>query len=382
VVKKTTIIVSLFIILVSVSVIINQQVSSQINRDDLQEKVTDLNQGDEEKADGLSPKDSVQETLLSLYTIDGQPMFSLKEFASHYHLDWNYDSIEGTIAIRENQNIYHLLQDTPVVSKNGIYIPNAVKPFIDQEGNVFLPIEMLAQVFGKDFMEQKDNGVIAVFSSDNPSSDQGNELTVFEQQFSSMNEEEMVDYLSFLSSPLEGASLTIYDSHLPGAPRSYRNGTHEGIDWYSGATGIEVDKSTPVLSMADGVVVRADLDFVELTEEERQRILDLSKKLEHTPQYILDKLRGQTVWIQHPKGVMIRYAHLSKIEDHIQVGQHVKAGDIIGYVGNSGTSDGVKGNNNGLHLHSDILIYDHLFWEHFDKNQIRHILEALFNTKH
>ncbi|GBF11096.1 M23 family metallopeptidase [Tepidibacillus sp. HK-1] len=200
----------------------------------------------------------------------------------------------------------------------------------------------------------------------------------FEQHFSEMSSDELISYLDFLSSPLKGAKVSTRDSHLPGALRSYRNGFHEGIDWYTGVTGITINQTTPVLSMADGSVVRVDHDFVELTKKERTELLNIAKSSNQTPEYILDRLRGRTVWVQYPKGVLVRYAHLSAISKNVVLGKGIKTGEVLGYVGNSGTSDGVFGNDRGLHLHTDILIYNHLFWENLDKRQIRQVLKAIF----
>lgn len=308
--------------------------------------------------------------LLTLYQMDGSLMFSLQQFAQEYQLEWEYDETEGTIYIK-GENIYcTMLKDTPVISKNGIYVPNRIKPYIDTDLSVYLPVQMIESVFEMGYNPKPEEKAVTVFASKIPNQHNDADIMVFEQKFSQMTEEELITYLSFLSPPLEGASLSKYDSHLPGADRSYRNGTHEGIDWYGGVTRIPVDKSTPVLSMAEGTVIRADHDYTELNQEDRGEILTIAMNLDHTPEYILDKLRGQSVWIQYPQGVLVRYAHLSAIEDSIMIGKTVKRGEIIGYVGNSGTSDGVKGNNQGLHLHSDILIYNHLFWEQDRKSVV------------
>src|SRR5690606_16540238 len=119
------------------------------------------------------------------------------------------------------------------------------------------------------------------------------------------------------------------DSSLPGAPRTYRKGVHEGIDWYGGdTTGVTITKKTPVHAIADGVVVRADHDYQEMTTTERNKLLALGKQNDgQTPQYVLDKVRGRSVWIQHDRGVMARYVHLDRISPNIQVGKKIKQGE-------------------------------------------------------
>lgn len=315
---------------------------------------------------------------LTVFNYNGQLMFSLDELSETYAEECYFDTFEGTIEILLDNSIYCMLKDTTVVSKNGIYLPNKYKPYIDNENKVFLNIEMLEDIFKLNYKSTDSEELIEVFANDNINLESNDDYKDFEEIFPFMTEQDMIDYLSFLSVPIEGAHLTTRDSQMPGADRSYRNGTHEGIDWYASYTGINIDKSTPVLSMADGIVVRADIGYVELTYEERDNILEIAANSEHTPKNILDKLRGCTIWVQYDHGITVRYAHLSKIVDDIEVGKSVESGEILGYVGNSGTSYNLDGSDLGLHLHSDILIYDHLFWENFSFEQTRNILEVIF----
>ncbi|OEF99927.1 hypothetical protein BHF71_07410 [Vulcanibacillus modesticaldus] len=319
---------------------------------------------------------------IPIHNINGEPMFSIQDLSKFYDLRWEYDSFEGVIYIRNKEHVFRLLEGTSIVSKDGVYISNLLKPYVDSEKTVYIPVKMLEKVFDITYQFSDDDQAVAVFASEQSNLEQekgeNNPYLDFEEAFPKMSVDDIVAYLSFLAPPLEGVHISTRDSQLPAAPRAYRNGTHEGIDWYSGFIGVNVDRSTPVFSMADGIVVRADIDYVELTNEERNEMLEIAKSADHTPQYILDKLRGQTVWVQYPNGVMVRYAHLSRVAPGIEVGKSVKKGEILGYVGNSGTSYGVDGNDLGLHLHSDILIYDHLFWEYLDREQIRDVLEKLF----
>jgi len=58
---------------------------------------------------------------------------------------------------------------------------------------------------------------------------------------------------------------------------------------------------------------------------------------------------GRLVVIDHGFGVTTWYAHLSGF--NVQIGAHVKAGDVIGYEGNSGRST-------GPHVHYEVRIYN------------------------
>lgn len=49
---------------------------------------------------------------------------------------------------------------------------------------------------------------------------------------------------------------------------------------------------------------------------------------------------GNTVKIKHNATYTTAYLHLSKFADGLEVGQHVKQGQVIGYVGSTGTSTG------------------------------------------
>lgn len=57
---------------------------------------------------------------------------------------------------------------------------------------------------------------------------------------------------------------------------------------------------------------------------------------------------GKYVQIKHNSEYSTAYAHMSRIDDKIFVGKKVKAGDVIGYVGNSGRST-------GPHLHWELI---------------------------
>lgn len=303
----------------------------------------------------------------------GEIAFRLSDLKEKLRIDYDYDAREGILTIRQGKVTLTMLREAPVLSRNGIYLPVEATPII-REKEIWVPkvvveegLERQVEVRGEYALIEQNASVPAVAETKPPKIPKG-------------DVKGLIDYLSFLKTPIRGARVSTKDSHLPGAPRPYRNGVHEGLDYFSWTSGITIDSRTPVLSVADGVVVRADHDYQEMSESERNRYLQIgAENGGQTPQYILEKLRGRSVWIQHKKGVLSRYCHLSRIDDNITVGKRVKQGEIIGYVGNSGTSQGVKQLDEGMHLHLDLFIYDEWFWDDFTPAERRHILQSILD---
>ena len=93
-------------------------------------------------------------------------------------------------------------------------------------------------------------------------------------------------------------------------PFTKQRSFHPGID-------ITAPKGTKVVATADGMVVYA------------------GRKLNY----------GRVITIEHKFGMSTRYGHLDKF--NVKVGQSVKKGDIIGYVGTTGRTT-------GSHLHYEV----------------------------
>ncbi len=154
--------------------------------------------------------------------------------------------------------------------------------------------------------------------------------------------------------PFPGATVTSRRHHLPGSPREYRNGIHQGFDWFNGVVSVPIEYGTPVLAIVQGTVVRADVEYQEMTLEEYQAVIDGStKSLDPSPD-LLDKLRGRQVWVRAPGGFVVRYAHLSGVADGIVEGTAVTQGDTIGFAGNSGTEEAARATKTDPHLHLEI----------------------------
>ncbi len=165
----------------------------------------------------------------------------------------------------------------------------------------------------------------------------------------------VLELLPSLALPLEGTILPDLSFRLPGAPRSYRYGVHEGIDFYS-AAGQPVTITTPVLSVAEGKVVRADTDYDPPDLNEMEAMLAHAAEVSHTSEEVLDVLRGRQIWIDHGGGLVSRYCHLSGVVQDLQVGDLVGQGQTLGYVGNSGTPSSYYDPGSEIHMHLEIRI--------------------------
>jgi murein DD-endopeptidase MepM/ murein hydrolase activator NlpD len=187
----------------------------------------------------------------------------------------------------------------------------------------------------------------------------------------------VLELLPPLALPIEGTMLPGLSFRLPGAPRSYRYGVHQGIDFYW-AAGDVVTKTTPALSVAAGIVLRIDSDYQAPTLQEMEAMLAETREVSHTPEDILDALRGRQVWIEHDGGVVSRYCHLSAVASGLQVGDHVNQGQMIGYVGNSGTPASYYDSGQEIHLHLEIRVGEGYLGQYLRPIEVKRWLEQAF----
>ena len=158
--------------------------------------------------------------------------------------------------------------------------------------------------------------------------------------------------------PLEGARMPRSVSNIPGANRSYRSGKSQGFTFTGGDSGVKVRYGAPVRAANDGQVIRSDLSYSEASETAYRKLLrDVRRGASKTQ---LDALRGRQVFIKHSDGRITRYGHLSKIAPDLGLGG-VKRGQIIGYVGNSGTLEGARGTRLNSRLQFEIWLSDNRF---------------------
>ena len=145
-------------------------------------------------------------------------------------------------------------------------------------------------------------------------------------------------------------------SRLPNAPRTYRNGTHRGIDFFA-------NWGTEVRAVAKGFVIRADHNYKEYAADFRVKLLKSSAKVGHTPSDIFNSvLLGKSVFLDHGFDlvpgfrVITIYAHLSSIDNDIVGGAAIEAGQIIGQTGNTGTRSSTLGTKKEAHLHWEMIL--------------------------
>jgi murein DD-endopeptidase MepM/ murein hydrolase activator NlpD len=179
------------------------------------------------------------------------------------------------------------------------------------------------------------------------------------------------------SSPIQDASVTKRDFQMPGAPRHYRLGVHEGLDFYGNTVGVPVNRRTPVRAVADGLVVRALVDYEPVTAAQADAWAAQSKSLGYTPPEVLDGYRGRQIWIDHGNGVISRYAHLGGIEPGIVEGAEVARGQVIANVGNSGTPASLSSKTRDVHLHLELWVGDHFVGQFLRPIEAREWLERI-----
>jgi murein DD-endopeptidase MepM/ murein hydrolase activator NlpD len=174
--------------------------------------------------------------------------------------------------------------------------------------------------------------------------------------------------------PIAGGCLPSGDQLMPNAPRDYRKGTHEGVDFYDSDNCTRIGRGTSVIAAKDGVVIRADLDYKDLTPDQLKVLTDAPDSPEG-----LDLYRGRQVWVDHGHGVVTRYAHLSGIASGITKGSQVKAGQLIAYVGESGTPESITAPGTEYHLHFELRTGDTFLGKGLPPKDVRALYKTLFS---
>lgn len=168
---------------------------------------------------------------------------------------------------------------------------------------------------------------------------------------------------------------------MPNAPRQYRNGVHEGLDFYPGSSCAEVAFGTPVVAMYAGTVIRADLDYRDITAQQVRELAALTARQGFSDPETLDVYRGRQVWVDHGGGVVTRYCHLSSITPGIRVGSAVQAGQRLGGVGESGTPEFITAPGTEMHLHAEVRLGDTFLGAGVDPEVVRRQYRQLFGLQ-
>jgi murein DD-endopeptidase MepM/ murein hydrolase activator NlpD len=155
--------------------------------------------------------------------------------------------------------------------------------------------------------------------------------------------------------PIAGMRLPKHPGVFPGARRLYRYGVHAGVDFFDdpGAK-TRIKMGTPARAADAGKIVRADANFVDMNARQFSKVMSECLHAHQTSEHNEDLLRGCQVWIDHGNGLVTRYAHLDRIKPNLKVNQFVKQGDVIGFIGVSGTGQNLPGRAKYPHLHFEI----------------------------
>jgi len=152
---------------------------------------------------------------------------------------------------------------------------------------------------------------------------------------------------------------------------------HRGIDFMCAQRGNEAT------SAADGIVVMARDGFVDPSPPDRDAVLDVAIDLGRTPVWTLAMMYGRFVVVDHGDiedvgHVVTLYAHLDEIAPGISEGATVDRGQLIGTIGNSGTSHAARGTDEALHLHWELYIDDVFLGATLSEDETRSVYAELF----
>lgn len=157
-----------------------------------------------------------------------------------------------------------------------------------------------------------------------------------------------------MTTPIPGATFSLAARHQPGAPRDYRDGTHQGFDFANGTSGRPLSAEESVVAVAGGEIVRIDHDYTDPGRESLEYWADQAAGPGPVADYALDRLRGRQVWIRHEPGHVSRYAHLSAVHPELSPGDQVEQGQAVGQTGTSGLLPTAEEQEPAAHLHFEL----------------------------
>lgn len=165
---------------------------------------------------------------------------------------------------------------------------------------------------------------------------------------------------------------------LPNAPRTYRSGIHQGVDFRCFARGHSA------VAALDGQAVVVVGNYEDPESDNRDRLLDIAAQLDATPPYTLLTLYGNYVVIDHGivpdvGHVVTIYAHLEEVDPAIRVGETVQAGQRVGEIGNRGTHAAANGDfYTDPHLHWELHIDNQYLGAGLSARETREVYTVLF----
>lgn len=168
-----------------------------------------------------------------------------------------------------------------------------------------------------------------------------------------------------------GIQLSPRDFQMPGAPRHYRYGIHEGADLYWAV-------NSPIVATASGTVIRAMHDYKPDIERFDLLIEEL-REVGYTPEAVADFYRGRQVWLEADNGLITRYAHMSEIDDAIQEGARVEKGQLVGYIGNSGSPSSRNNDVDDAHIHFELWTQNGYIGQFLRPIETRYWLRRILN---
>ena len=181
------------------------------------------------------------------------------------------------------------------------------------------------------------------------------------------------NYPSDCMSPLPHPDL------LPNAPRTYRFGIHQGVDFRCFTLGRHA------VAALDGRVVLAVGNYQDPDPDDRDQLLEIAGELQATPPFTLLTLYGNFVVIDHGVfpflgHVVTVYAHLHEVDPGIRVGQTIRAGARVGEIGNRGTHAAASGDfYDDPHLHWELHIDNLYLGAGLSLEETREVYTTLFS---
>ncbi|MGL4368460.1 MAG: peptidoglycan DD-metalloendopeptidase family protein [Spirochaetota bacterium] len=189
------------------------------------------------------------------------------------------------------------------------------------------------------------------------------------------------DRLRLLSLPVYNGYLPEGAEGYPNANRSYRGGTHHGLDIFyyhadDSYAPIPVTKETPICAAGDGIIIRADFSYTPLSEAEWKTQSAYYQKNPHT--FDARSFGGQQVWIDHQNGIVTAYNHLSSIDSSVKPGAKIKKGAVLGKAGNSGLLGEAQGKDYGTHLHFEIWVDSYYLGYGMNPEEVKNYVRWIF----